>query len=191
MTTLETLNIETINDFAFETYNTNADQIARGDSGYDLYYCGPTVHLAPFQEVLLGLGVKGELVGSNIHGYELWPRSSIRKTPLQLSNSIGLIDHGYRGEIMATVRNVSMNTFTIIKGAKLFQLCMPDKRPFHVDIVDDLSDTVRGSGGFGSTDLPMPPTVKASRQSSVAEPLQQANIIPEVANAIPEVDNNA
>jgi dUTP pyrophosphatase len=148
--TLETLYIETVGDFASETYNTNEEQIERNDSGYDLYYCGESVTIEPFQEKLLGLGVKGELRGL-VHGYELWPRSSIRKTPLQLSNSIGLIDYGYRGEIMATVRNLSMEPYTIIRGAKLFQLCMPGKRPFHVVLVDQLSETVRGEGGFGST----------------------------------------
>jgi len=146
----EVLCIKPNNDYAYELYKNNEEQIARNDSGYDLYYCGETITIMPFQEQLLGLGICAELLGEP-HGYELWPRSSIRKTPLQLSNSIGLIDFGYRGEIMATVRNLSNDNYIVKKGSKLFQLCMPNKKPFRVEIIGTLSETIRNKGGFGST----------------------------------------
>ena len=169
----ETLILEPLNDYAKSIYKTNHEQIARHDSGYDLYYCGETVEVLPFNVAKLKLGVRCEFIGigsadenNNIcyerrrtiwsHGYELWPRSSISKTPLQMANSIGLIDANYRGEIMACVRNVSNECYTIEKGAKLFQLCMPDKLPFYVNMEKHMIDTIdlntlRGEGGFGST----------------------------------------
>lgn len=150
---MDSLNITLLNDNARTYYTGDNSHIDRGDSGYDLYYCGETLTIAPGETKMLGLGIAGELItyNHNIHGYELWPRSSIYKTGLILANSIGLIDYGYRGEIKAVVRNISNCDYIIIPGTKLFQLCMPDKRPFFVNIVDTLTSTIRGIGGFGST----------------------------------------
>ena len=83
-------------------------------------------------------------------GYWLLPRSSISKTPLRMSNSIGLIDLDYRGEIMAKVDNSSNEPYILVKGTKLFQLCLPTLQPFDIQLVEELSETKRGSGGFGS-----------------------------------------
>jgi dUTP pyrophosphatase len=83
--------------------------------------------------------------------YYLYPRSSISKTPLRLANSVGIIDAGYRGHIMAKVDNMSDSEYIIKRGDRLFQICMPDLRTPTV-IFDHVStDTERGSGGFGST----------------------------------------
>ena len=87
-------------------------------------------------------------------GYYLMPRSSISKTPLVQANHVGLIDMGYRGEIMAALRNVSSSTYTIEANTRLFQLCHPETLPIWVEIVaneTELSSTERGAGGFGST----------------------------------------
>jgi len=79
------------------------------------------------------------------------PRSSISKTPLRLSNSIGLIDAGYRGEIMAAVDNIKSESITVSPGQRLFQLVAMDGSPIHFQLSNELSDTSRGKGGFGST----------------------------------------
>lgn len=132
----------------------NIEQINRGDSGYDLYYCDDTITIQPFQTVMIGLGIMAELTLSDgVHGYDLMPRSSIYKTPLQMANSIGLIDYGYRGEIKACVRNLSSKEYTIMPGTKLFQLVMPNRKPFAVKVVETLNKTIRGEDGFGSTDI--------------------------------------
>ena len=73
-----------------------------------------------------------------------------------LSNNVGIIDRGYRGEIGAIVDNINtVETEKIEKGQRLFQICMPDLEPFIVKFCgrDDsnLNQTQRGSGGFGST----------------------------------------
>lgn len=89
-------------------------------------------------------------------GYYLYPRSSTgTKTPLRLSNSVGIIDSGYRGSIIAVFDNVSSSKFIIQQNTRLMQICPPDLcHPIYVDIVDSIEGlgiTQRGSGGFGST----------------------------------------
>ena len=95
-------------------------------------------------------------------GYYLYPRSSIVKTPFRLSNSVGIIDSGYRGEIMAVVDNIDLinnDTKMCVRKhmspmTRMFQICSPTLEPFLVEIVEseeDLGFTQRGGGGFGST----------------------------------------
>ena len=86
------------------------------------------------------------------------PRSSTgSKTPLRLANSVGLIDEGYRGELLVCVDNHSDFEFVLPEGGLFFQLCSQDYVPFvKVVLVDSLNDLPaprdnRGAGGFGST----------------------------------------
>jgi len=82
----------------------------------------------------------------------LLPRSSTGlKTPLRLSNSIGVIDAGYRGELIAVVDNVSSKPFTINAGERYFQLCSSNLEPITCRIVKELSETDRNEKGFGSS----------------------------------------
>ena len=84
--------------------------------------------------------------------YYLYPRSSIIKTSLRLSNSIGIIDAGYRGNIIAVVDNLDhKNDVKIESGSRLFQLCSPNLSVIEFKLVDELSNTSRGNDGFGST----------------------------------------
>lgn len=101
------------------------------------------------------------LVNEQYTGYYLYPRSSIIKTPLRLANSVGIIDAGYRGEIIAVVDNIDRNKdiMTVIrnyakKTERLFQICAPDLSSFKVELIENeeiLGKTERGEGGFGST----------------------------------------
>lgn len=80
------------------------------------------------------------------------PRSSTGlKTPLRLSNSQGLIDSSYRGEIMLLFDNISDSDFTIKAGDRLAQLEVKPVYRFKAKIIDTLDETERGEGGFGST----------------------------------------
>ena len=83
--------------------------------------------------------------------FQLVPRSSIWRTPLRQSNSIGIIDAGYRGRLMVPVDNISNEDYIIKSGERLFQIVHPLLEPVGVELVDELSDSERGSGGFGST----------------------------------------
>ena len=107
-------------------------------------------HLPPIQVIM------------KYSGYYLYPRSSIVKTSMRLANSVGIIDSGYRGEIMAVVdkHDTSNDWKTVLKRDckqydRLFQICAGDLQPFRVEIVDNESElsgiTERGCGGFGST----------------------------------------
>jgi len=98
-------------------------------------------------------------------GYYLYPRSSMAtKTPLTLANSVGIIDSGYRGDIIAAVHcarqppviGSGCQTYNIEKSQRLVQLCPPDLSfPIEVVIVNEPdmlgSGGERGKGGFGST----------------------------------------
>ena len=79
------------------------------------------------------------------------PRSSISKTPLRLANAVGLIDAGYRGEIMAAVDNIKDISYKVEMGQRLFQIVAMDGSSIQFDISYNLSDSARGKGGFGST----------------------------------------
>ena len=77
------------------------------------------------------------------------------KTRLRLANSVGIIDSGYRGNLMASLDNIHPSRAHLAHGGdRLVQVCAPDLAPFLVELVDnahDLSSTTRGTGGFGST----------------------------------------
>ena len=64
---------------------------------------------------------------------------------------MGIIDFEYRGEIIACVDNISDDDFVAQKGVRLFQLCSPDLSPITLKLSDTLNDTIRSSGGYGST----------------------------------------
>ena len=92
-------------------------------------------------------------------GYYMYPRSSISKTRLRLANSVGIIDAGYRGHIMAMLDVIGL-TDTNYEGKayeRYMQICAPGLIPLTVEIVDNIEDlgekTERGQGGFGSTGL--------------------------------------
>ena len=80
------------------------------------------------------------------------PRSSIgAKTPLRLSNSVGLIDSGYRGELGILYDNISDTPYTINAGDRIAQLLVMPSYRFQAKVVDILADSDRGEGGFGAS----------------------------------------
>jgi len=119
-----------------------------GDAGLDLFIVHEQT-IQPRESTFIHLQISCENLEEK--PYLLMPRSSISKTPLRLSNSIGLIDGGYRGEIMAAVDNIKDIAYKVTPGQRLFQLVAMDGSPIHFKIVEELSETARGSGGFGST----------------------------------------
>ena len=162
-----------------EAHNKKARESQYTDSGFDLLipfdysehengYTDNHISKVTFR---VPLGVKCSMlrIDSTVSllvpcGYYLYPRSSIVKTPFRLSNSVGIIDSGYRGEIMAVVENIdsaSNDMKVCIRKhmtpmTRMFQICSPTLEPFLVEIVDSeehLGITERGNGGFGSTGL--------------------------------------
>jgi len=131
------------------------------DSGFDLFFPYElTVH--PHETISIDFGISAQLQ-ETIHSHgqiyhanrPFWiiPRSSISKTPLRMSNSIGLIDQDYRGTLRVYVDNIKQEPYTILKGQRLFQLVAPTMEPITFEFVSALQSTDRGEGGFGSTGL--------------------------------------
>jgi deoxyuridine 5'-triphosphate nucleotidohydrolase len=131
------------------------------DSGFDLLFPDDvefdSLHTND-RAKLVDLQVKAVMMDNQRDkciAYQLYPRSSIAKHPLVLANHVGVIDSGYRGNLMTAFRTTTHNVFRykVEKHTRLVQICLPSLQPFEVRIVDEneLSDTTRGSGGFGST----------------------------------------
>jgi dUTP pyrophosphatase len=81
----------------------------------------------------------------------LFPRSSISRTSMSLANSVGVVDSGYRGEIMLKYRHVNnLNPF-YKTGDRVGQLMIMPYPKIEFIEVEELSITDRGDGGFGST----------------------------------------
>ena len=141
------LKITTLSESAQDLYK-NHGHFHQGDAGLDLFIID-ALTIAPGETAL----IKSHIACENRDGipYLLMPRSSISKTPLRQCNSVGLIDAGYRGEIMAAVDNIKEIPFTVEPGQRLFQLVSMDGSPISFEIVSELSTTDRGQDGFGST----------------------------------------
>ena len=139
--------IKPLNSLSKEFYS-NHNHFHDGDAGLDLYVLEDQT-FKPGETGKIKLGISCENIDGK--GYFLFPRSSISKTPLRMANSIGLIDGGYRGEIMAVCDNIKDYEFSISKGDRLFQLVSADLSSIEFKIVENLSDSTRGKGGFGST----------------------------------------
>lgn len=139
------------------TFQASIDSRRVTDSGFDLFAShqdldvswGSSIHTGVYAAARSHLAVPIPCL--------LLPRSSISNTPLRLSNSIGLIDAGYRGEVIAKV-DVS-SSYQIQEDARLFQICRPDFLPWiQIVLVEKLEDLPkppdnRGAGGFGSTGI--------------------------------------
>lgn len=126
----------------------NHNHFHPGDSGLDIYIIENQI-INPGETIRLKLGISCENLDAK--SYFLMPRSSLSKTPLRLANSVGLIDAGYRGEIMAAVDNIKDFAYEVEIGQRLFQIVAMDGSAIHFELGDHLSETTRGADGFGST----------------------------------------
>jgi dUTP pyrophosphatase len=122
-----------------------------GDAGIDLVATS-IISETPSQ-ITYGLGIALEIPEGFVG--LVFPRSSIRKTRLQLSNSVGVIDSGYRGELQATFSKITTtienqkNDYKV--GDRVCQITIIPYPPIEFNEVNELSNTERGEGGFGST----------------------------------------
>jgi dUTP pyrophosphatase len=120
-----------------------------GDAGMDLTAVSATQD--QYGNVVYGTGLAVEIP----LGYVglIFPRSSNSKTDLYLTNHVGVVDSGYRGEIMFKFRPVNglLNAKVFQVGERVGQLIILPYPSIEFDEVDELSDSERGDGGFGST----------------------------------------
>jgi dUTP pyrophosphatase len=126
------------------------------DAGIDLF-APESVNLThtspPNKPNFVGMGIACEMLDfeGNATHYNLYARSSISKTYCFLANSVGIIDKSYRGEIIAALYCVNPSGYLLNQMDRIVQICAPNMAPIKVEIVNELSESARGAGGFGST----------------------------------------
>lgn len=139
-----------------EKLNKQLQNNSYPDSGFDLYI--PKDYEFLFTEQTsqtkkVDLQIQCAMYDANgmPSAFYIYPRSSISKTPFRFSNNTGIVDSGYRGNLGAYFDCFSNSTQKISKGTRLLQICSPNLKPFRVVLVNNLDETIRGAGGFGST----------------------------------------
>jgi dUTP pyrophosphatase len=122
-----------------------------GSAGMDLRASlTEPVQLKPLQRTLIPTGIYIELP----QGYEaqIRPRSGLAiKKGLSLLNTPGTIDSDYRGEIKVILINLSNETAQVHNGERIAQMIIAKYEKVELELVDELSETERGEGGFGHT----------------------------------------
>ena len=121
-----------------------------GAACYDIYATSKEI-LADGKVIRYDLGFRLELPkGTRI---DLKPRSSVWKTGLILSNCVGTGDEDFRGEYAAYFYHVVPELQPYSIGDRILQMSIENRHDIEFEETNDLSDTERGSGGFGSTGL--------------------------------------
>lgn len=158
--------LKNIYQTAIIKHNSNMSLSKFPDSGFDLY-CPEQVNIVePNKAHFVDYQIKTEMLYYNKSlnsvsnsPFYMYPRSSFSKTPLILGNHVGIIDSGYRGNLIGAFKFSPTDTYrtnyTIEKEQRLLQICHPTLCPIYVILAenDDLQITERGSGGFGSTGI--------------------------------------
>ena len=120
-------------------------------AGADLYACiNADLQIAPHATVLVPTGVALELP----LGYAglIYARSGLEnKKGLAPANKVGVVDCDYRGEIMVALHNHGNQTRIVNGGDRIAQFVVAPYLPAEFEQAEELSQTVRGAGGFGST----------------------------------------
>ena len=143
---IENVNIKKLNEKAVvPTYGSEFS------AGADLYACADEpIVIEAGKTVLVHTGIAMEIPA----GYVglVFARSGLAsKKGLAPANKVGVIDSDYRGEIMVALHNHSAEDKTVDAGERIAQIALVPYLTADFNVVDDLSDTARGAGGFGST----------------------------------------
>lgn len=149
-----------------ETHNAQFMENILADSGFDVLVPNTVKFDKLFATKFIDMNIKTEMFLCDVNtdsinpcAFNVHPRSSISKTPLILANHTGIIDSGYRGSLIGAFRCLPFFTndiatdYTVIANTRLLQICHPTLCPIYITIVNanNLSNSVRGEGGFGST----------------------------------------
>ena len=126
-----------------------------GSAGYDLYAALDVdkIEIAPHTTVMIDTGWAMEIMAG--HFGAIFARSGLAsKQGLRPANCVGVIDSDYRGPVKVALHNDTEETQTVINGERIAQLIIMDYYfVANFEVVDNLDDTDRGEGGFGSTGL--------------------------------------
>jgi len=126
----------------------------QGSAGADLFACiDADIVVSPQERVLIPIGIAIEFDNPEVGAF-IFPRSSLSsKFGISLANCVGVIDSDYRGEIKVPVINYSNEPYTIHCGERIAQMViLPVILPDFAE-VDELTETERADGGFGSTGI--------------------------------------
>ena len=118
-----------------------------GDAGMDL--TSTTIISHTTDQVTYGTGISLEIPKDYVG--LVFPRSSIRKYDIELTNSVGVIDSGYRGEIQLTFNKVNSKTTIYNVGDRVGQIMIIPYPKINFVESDELTITERGEDGFGSS----------------------------------------
>ena len=122
-----------------------------GDAGLDLFSVEKKT-IAPGESALIGTGIIIQLPANT--EAQVRPRSGLALNHrVTVLNTPGTIDHGYRGEVKVILINHGKAPFVVEQGMKIAQMVIQSVLTVDVMQVDELSETRRGEGGFGSTGL--------------------------------------
>ena len=144
---MSTLKIKKLRDNAQIPYRAT-----EGSAGMDLYACidAPVV-IEPQKIAVIPTGIAIELQSADYVAL-IYARSGLSiKHGVAPANCVGVVDSDYRGEVCVGLVNQTDNAFTIVPEQRIAQLVISPVIIPEIEVVDDLEDTERGSGGFGST----------------------------------------
>lgn len=122
-----------------------------GDSGVDLYAVEDHL-IKPGERKLIATGISISIP----KGYEaqVRPKSGLAANHgVTVLNTPGTVDSGYRGEVKVIAINLGDHAYSVEKGKKIAQLVFCRVEEAEIEDVEDLDETTRGEGGFGSTGL--------------------------------------
>lgn len=121
-----------------------------GDAGLDLYSCEPA-HLGPGERWSVGTGIAIQIPEG--HAGLVLPRSGLaREHGIALVNAPGLVDAGYRGEVRVLLLNTDpAEIFRVAAGDRIAQLVVAPIGLAEPVLVEELAESTRGDGGFGSS----------------------------------------
>ncbi|MBR2715215.1 MAG: dUTP diphosphatase [Ruminococcus sp.] len=133
----------------------NAKMIKRatkGSAGMDLHACiDEDITIAPGEIKIIPTGLSIALENENYVAY-IYARSGLAiKHGITLANCVGVIDSDYRGEVCVGLTNISKSEYTVTPDERIAQLVIAPICVCDAKLVDELDDTDRGAGGFGST----------------------------------------
>ena len=122
-----------------------------GASGMDLMaFIKEPVNIKPNSSLLIPTGIA--VAFSENYEIQIRPRSGLAaKNSISVLNTPGTIDSDYRGEIKIILINLSNNKFEINRNDRIAQMVFAEISQVNFIEVNDLDDTLRGGGGFGST----------------------------------------
>lgn len=124
-----------------------------GSAGYDLYACLENdVTIAPREIKIIPTGIS--VMAEKDTAVMIYARSGLStKYGISLANGVGVVDSDYRGEVGVALINNGNKDFTVENGMRIAQMVITPILTPDLIVSDELSETERGEGGFGSTKM--------------------------------------